>query len=41
MGSAVFAQDAVKVDPKHYKVEFENAAGPRPQNSPTARMKNR
>jgi len=25
MGSAVFAQDAVKVDPKHYKVEFENA----------------
>jgi quercetin dioxygenase-like cupin family protein len=25
MGSAAFAQDAVKVDPKHYKVEFENS----------------
>jgi quercetin dioxygenase-like cupin family protein len=23
-GSAAMAQDAVKVDPKHYKVEFEN-----------------
>src|SRR5215510_3772394 len=25
-GIPVFAQDAVKVDPKHYKVEFENAS---------------
>src|ERR1700735_4725058 len=24
-GSVAFAQDPVKVDPKHYKVEFENA----------------
>ncbi len=24
-GSVAFAQDAVKVDPKHYKVEFENS----------------
>ena len=24
-GSVALAQDAVKVDPKHYKVEFENA----------------
>jgi quercetin dioxygenase-like cupin family protein len=24
-GSVAFAQDAVKVDPKHYTVEFENA----------------
>jgi quercetin dioxygenase-like cupin family protein len=24
-GSVAFAQDAVKVDPKHYKVEIENA----------------
>ena len=24
-GSAAMAQDAVKVDPNHYKVEFENA----------------
>jgi quercetin dioxygenase-like cupin family protein len=25
VGSAAFAQDPVKVDPKHYKVEFENS----------------
>jgi quercetin dioxygenase-like cupin family protein len=24
-GAAAYAQDAVKVDPKHYKVEFENS----------------
>jgi quercetin dioxygenase-like cupin family protein len=24
-GSVAFAQDAVKTDPKHYKVEFENS----------------
>jgi quercetin dioxygenase-like cupin family protein len=24
-GSVAFAQDAVKADPKHYKVEFENS----------------
>ncbi len=26
-GSVALAQDPVKVDPKHYKVEFENSAG--------------